>query len=247
MIEKGDESEEEDQECALSDQWTFQRHSRRWSRIENLPDDATDATDATDASAASIEEPKPSSYMLRNRCGSVDDVIEDVTDGVGGVGDVERTDDPIILGSFRRSSSVCTSERLKHGAKSLLRRMESLRSRSRRRPTAPTGAGGTPIRNGLVISAPTPLDASAMNDRMKQLNCVDLTPPDSQTPSTTPSPDLNRILSVAGVPSAGRYADTASAVNAANAANAAHGATGARNRFHPISYNSHSFQSNHRH
>lgn len=95
--------------------------------------------------------------------------------------------DPVILGSFRRSSS----ERLRHGAKSLLRRMESLRSRSRRRPALVRPADGN-----LVISGPLLVDASGMEDRMKDLNCVDLTPPDSSASPTnsTPSPDLNRTV-----------------------------------------------------
>jgi hypothetical protein len=98
--------------------------------------------------------------------------------------------DPVILGSFRRSSS----ERLRHGAKSLLRRMESLRSKSRRRPALVRPADGN-----LVISGPQLVDASGMEDRMKDLNCVDLTTPDSSASptSSTPSPDLNRSSAAA--------------------------------------------------
>ena len=100
--------------------------------------------------------------------------------------------DPVILGSFRRSSS----ERLRHGAKSLLRRMESLRSKSRRRPALVRPADGN-----LVISGPQLVDASGMEDRMKDLNCVDLTTPDSSASptSSTPSPDLNRSSAAAVV------------------------------------------------
>ena len=176
---QGDESDEEDQECALSDQWTFQRHSRRWSRIVNLPDDM-------DPLRSAAAEAQVAPYLGNSTDGnSREDVGDDDADR-------ERTNDAVILGSFRRSSS----ERLKHGAKSLLRRMESLRSRSRRRPlpaSTPAGAGAASARNGLVISGPQLVDALAMQDRMKELNCVDLTPPDSATPSSTPSPDLNRV------------------------------------------------------
>ena len=171
MCVQGDESDEEDQECALSDQWTFQRHSRRWSRIVDLPDDCELSSMA-----------EPTSLLPTFNPDVVDDDNDDTL-----VDDADRTADPVILGSFRRSSS----ERLRHGAKSLLRRMESLRSRNRRRPPRPMFEGGQ--RNGVVISGPQLVDASAMEDRMKELNCVDLTPPDSATPSSTPSPDLNRL------------------------------------------------------
>lgn len=122
-------------------------------------------------------------------------------------GSNDRTNDPVILGSFRRSSS----ERLRHGAKSLLRRMESLRSRSRRRPVLVRPADGS-----LVISGPQLLDASAMEDRMKELNCVDVSPPDSASPtSSTPSPDLNRTNSVVN---ASASATTPTAIESASPA-----------------------------
>lgn len=194
----GDESEDEDQECALSDQWTFQRHSRRWSRIVDLPDDPTGlqaliaaGSAAANASTLSsggggqpttIDEDDPDGGMTPANSG-----VTLVDDSCNTSGDRALHCDPVILGSFRRSSS----ERLKHGAKSLLRRMESLRSRSRRRPALVRPADGN-----LVISGPQLVDASGMEDRMKDLNCVDLTPPDSSgsPTSSTPSPDLNRAV-----------------------------------------------------
>ncbi|KAI9557698.1 hypothetical protein GHT06_017527 [Daphnia sinensis] len=192
----GDESEDEDQECALSDQWTFQRHSRRWSRIVDLPDDPTGlqaliaaGSAAANASTLSsgggqpttIEEDDPDGGMRPANSGMT------LMDESCNTTDRTLNCDPVILGSFRRSSS----ERLKHGAKSLLRRMESLRSRSRRRPALVRPADGN-----LVISGPQLVDASGMEDRMKDLNCVDLSPPDSSASptSSTPSPDLNRTV-----------------------------------------------------
>ena len=174
---QGDESDEEDQECALSDQWTFQRHSRRWSRIVDLPDG--DHSGLLELEAAAVAAAAEDAHDGKRP------ITEDGQDAGAGGGD--QTADPVILGSFRRSSS----ERLRHGAKSLLRRMESLRSKNKRRPVAPSARseGG-----GLLISGPQLLDASGMEDRMKELNCVDLSPPDSANmSSSTPSPDLNRI------------------------------------------------------
>lgn len=186
-----DESDDEDQECALSDQWTFQRHSRRWSRIVDLPDghDPTELLELEAAAAAAA-------------------AADDAHDGKGtnneeAVGAGDHSADPVILGSFRRSSS----ERLRHGAKSLLRRMESLRSKNKRRPINRLEGGG------LLISGPQLLDASSMEDRMKELNCVDLTPPDS---SCTPSPELNRIKSESLSPAANTDAVAASPSAAIN-------------------------------
>ena len=181
-----DESEEEDQECALSDQWTFKRHSRRWSRIVDLPDDPAGlaAVAASAALAAAAAAAGQSTVTEDNPDGSRPSgemLADDASNS-----SADRTNDPVILGSFRRSSS----ERLRHGAKSLLRQMESLRSRSRRRPALVRPADGS-----LVISGPQLLDASGMEDRMKELNCVDLSPADSTSPtSSTPSPDLNRSV-----------------------------------------------------
>ena len=162
------ESEDEDQECALSDAWTFQRHSRRWSRIVDLlPGDqpGSEGVSPSGQEAAAAEASMGDSDKQQQR-------REDAS------GERTPAADPIILGSFRRSSS----ERLRHGAKNLLRRMESLRSRSSRRrpPTRPEGLGNA----SLVIGSPQVVDAAAMEDRMRDRNWVDLSPTGS-----APSPD----------------------------------------------------------
>lgn len=63
---------------------------------------------------------------------------------------------------FRRTGS----ERLKDSAKAFLRRVESLKSRRRKRQN----------REGVVISGPQVLDVLTMQKKMKDLNCVDVSP-----------------------------------------------------------------------
>lgn len=178
----GQSDDEEDQECALSDQWTFQRHSRRWSRIVDLlPPPGPDYHALGEGAIG----PATAVGVAERTEGTADAgelALQRAVEEMGGsmVGSERTTSDPIILSSFRRSSS----ERLRHGAKSLLRRMESLRSRSRRRPTRPEGSPANG--NGLVISAPQLVDAASMEDRMKDRNCVDLSPT-----ASPPSADMN--------------------------------------------------------
>lgn len=63
---------------------------------------------------------------------------------------------------FRRTGS----ERLRDGAKAFLRRMESLKSKRRKRHN----------RDEVVISGPQVLDVTLMQQKMKDLNCVDVSP-----------------------------------------------------------------------
>lgn len=154
----------------------FQRHSRRWSRIVDLP---LDFPPASESNKTAVTDGR---------------VVGDGVDlGVDTNEQVQLADEnETLIGQFRRSSS----ERLRHGAKSLLRRMESLRSRARRhRPSPLRSTAIGEVRQPLVIGTPKIVDQVAMRDRVKDLNCVDLTPPDSETPS----PDLQRQTSSSSV------------------------------------------------
>ena len=65
---------------------------------------------------------------------------------------------------FRRSSS----ERFKDSARALIRRMDSFTTRKRKQE----------YRNMRVISGPKVIDYEVMEERMRQLNCVDISPSD---------------------------------------------------------------------
>lgn len=81
----------------------------------------------------------------------------------------EQQDSDQLPVRFRRSGS----ERLKDGAKAFLRRVESIKSRRRKRQN----------RDGVVISEPQALNLSQINQKMNDLKCVEI-----GTMSTPPSP-----------------------------------------------------------
>lgn len=80
---------------------------------------------------------------------------------------------PTGASKFRRTGS----ERLKDGAKAFLRRVESIKTRRKKRSH----------RDGLVISGPQVLDFGQMNQKMTDLKCVDVASyPNSPLPPSTP-------------------------------------------------------------
>ncbi|GFG38288.1 hypothetical protein Cfor_08928, partial [Coptotermes formosanus] len=170
-----DDSDDDDP-CALSENWTFQPESRRWSRVCEVTAQHVERLQAISGDQLLDEEedydPEQTPVITSLRYGSLPPG--------------HPTGDPEVLAvRFRRTGS----ERLRDGAKALLRRMESLKSRRRRRQN----------REGVVISGPQVLDITTMQQRMKDLNCVDVSPtgtsasspehqPSSGLPSTTPTP-----------------------------------------------------------
>ncbi|KAK3880528.1 hypothetical protein Pcinc_014992 [Petrolisthes cinctipes] len=95
-------------------------------------------------------------------------------DGKGGTSRGLELPDELPLGQFKRSGS----ERLRDGAKAILRRMESLKNKKKKRQN----------RDGVVISGPKVLDEANMEARVAELGCVDLSPdasPATTSPATT--------------------------------------------------------------
>ncbi|XKL64602.1 hypothetical protein PGB90_004688 [Kerria lacca] len=139
---KDDESDS-DSECALSEYWSFQRDSRRWSRTRDV-----------------------SPVIPTN---TMDDNYENVTvvlkNSTLPPFAMQTLENDLTVSRFRRSGS----ERLRDGAKAFLRRVESLKSRRRKQKN----------REGVIISGPLLVDVPSMEARIKDLNCVDVTPPES--------------------------------------------------------------------
>ncbi|XP_075226717.1 rhoGTPase activating protein [Lycorma delicatula] len=162
----GDDSDEDDQ-CALSENWTFQPELRRWSRVCDVTPQRLQALQASQNQGQSSPGLQDSPVVIR----------------YGSLPPGALTSDSELLAArFRRSGS----ERLRDGAKAFLRRVESLKSRRRKRQN----------REGVVISGPQVLDVASMQQRMKDLNCVDVSPPES--PLTYMSDEkrpLRRLLS----------------------------------------------------
>lgn len=87
---------------------------------------------------------------------------------------------PSGASKFRRTGS----ERLKDGAKAFLRRVESIKTRRKKRSH----------RDGLVISGPQVLDFGQMNKKMSDLKCVAVASyPNSPLPPHTPKADLLKV------------------------------------------------------
>lgn len=201
-----DDSDDEDQ-CALSDKWRYQRSSRRWSRkdLDLVPQ-------LNGAETGTIEKLRSSS--------SHDSVLTDNEESMSQTEDspvftvksphiprpptptdttlsnpwrttsltVEETDSPVS------SSGVALSPRLRRaasdrfrGAKNFLKRMENLSTRRS------TRRGKGPI-SRLDIGSPMLVDTPEVQERMDQLGCVDISPtlpvsPSSSTAFASPASD----------------------------------------------------------
>jgi len=170
-----DDSDEDDS-CALSEHWTFQPESRRWSRLEDVCAEQAKrleslaSAEASSADASSAEASSGASDPLDSdaegerpsrEAGPVALDALDVLDALEGAG---AGDPPVVISAVRFGSLPFAglggpllpdpdhlsrfrrtgSERLRDGAKALLRRMESLRTRRRKRQH----------REGVIIGSP---------------------------------------------------------------------------------------------
>lgn len=75
------------------------------------------------------------------------------------------------------------SERFRDSAKALLRRVESLKSRRRKRQN----------REGIVISGPQVADVLSMQQRIKDLNCLEISSPALSVESSFDSPQSSPL------------------------------------------------------
>nr|CAD7601980.1 unnamed protein product [Timema genevievae] len=149
-----DDSDEDDS-CALSENWTFQPESRRWSRVCDVTAQHVEKLQALSAASQAQGSPGEGDMARHPQEDEDEDEEEDEEDY-----DPEEVpvisslrygslppcslhpggDQELMAVRFRRTGS----ERLRDGAKALLKRMESLKSRRRRRQN----------REGVVISGP---------------------------------------------------------------------------------------------
>ncbi|XP_069600531.1 rho GTPase-activating protein 7 isoform X2 [Ranitomeya imitator] len=190
---KKSEDSDEDEPCAISGKWTFQRDSKRWSRLDEF--------DVFQGHKPALGD----SHQLGNAI-SQDSILTDLSEHqeVSSIhstsSDSQRAHVPSEAGTTRTNSvnSVCSSgntfanddsfgslpspKELSHfnfnikvnekssrsRTKSLLKRMESLKiktSHSKKKSQSKTG---------LTISEPI-LQEGVDEDKLKQLNCVEIT------------------------------------------------------------------------
>lgn len=153
--------ESEDDEYALSENWTFQQTNRRWSRVGEM--DMQKPIDKLNSTLNTSRESSP------EHTDTNDEQLGFSTLPIGVSFSQSQSDDQEMPVRLRRTGS----ERLKDGAKAFLRRVESIKSRRRKRQN----------RDGIVISGPQTLDLSQINPKMNDLKTVNII-----TMSTPPSP-----------------------------------------------------------
>ena len=193
-----DDSDDEDQ-CALSDKWRYQRSSRRWSRKDLEPvsngNDKMRSSSSHDSVLTDNEETTSQmgdSPVFVMKSPHIPHIVTPV-DAI--VAPIDATTSP-----WRNPSSIedarspvtgfAVSPRLRRaasdrfrGAKNFLKRMESLSARkSTRRHKGPISR--------FDIGSPVLVDTPEVQERMDQLGCVDISPtlPSSSSPSDAVSP-----------------------------------------------------------
>ncbi|KTG36130.1 hypothetical protein cypCar_00002529 [Cyprinus carpio] len=189
---KRSEDSDEDEPCAISGRWTFQRDSKRWSRLDQLdldvfsspPGDAGSFTaflsqddrfargpllkEGVNASAESIltdlsEQPEVGSL---HSAGANEDSLSD-----GLPSPLERGTFAFDLKPSLINSAAEKSTRSR--AKSFLKRMESLRLRTSSNAASKRKKKGVVGQGKLEISGPV-LKEGFDEDKLRRLNCVDI-------------------------------------------------------------------------
>ncbi|XP_067890965.1 rho GTPase-activating protein 7 isoform X2 [Heterodontus francisci] len=193
---KRSEDSDEDEPCAISGRWTFQRDSKRWSRLEEfdvfLPAEVTNAISADEAllKNAVSHESVLTDLSERQEVVSIHSASSTESNGANLQKDIEtkRTNSEISMISSGNSVtniesfsslpspkdlssftfSVKTERNTKSKAKSFLKRMESLRIKSSHSKKK------LPSKNNLVISGPV-LQEGIDEEKLKRLNCIEIT------------------------------------------------------------------------
>ncbi|OXB60812.1 hypothetical protein ASZ78_001889 [Callipepla squamata] len=191
------EDSDEDEPCAISGKWTFQRDSKRWSRLEEFdvfppkPDVNTSSPEApllpNAASRESVltdlsERQEVASILSTSSASSHQPTLQSETSStrtnsvvsICSSSNFVANDDsfsslplPRELNSFSFNTKA-NEKNTKSKTKSLLKRMESLKIKSSHH-----GKNKAPSKLGLIISGPI-LQEGMDEDKLKQLNCVEI-------------------------------------------------------------------------
>lgn len=157
----------------MSENWTIQqtKKGRRWSRVGEM--DMQKPIDQLNSST--LDTSRESSPETNDANDEEQLGYSTLPIGVSFSKSQDDEQEPVRL---RRTGS----ERLKDGAKAFLRRVESIKSRRRKRQN----------RDGIVISGPQTLDLSHLTPKMGNLKCNITTM--STPPSPVPTSPYNTIL-----------------------------------------------------
>ncbi|CAH1267753.1 DLC1 [Branchiostoma lanceolatum] len=187
---------DEDEQCAISNKWKFQRVSRRWSRLEDFSQVPEVTVDLVPVQSSDIPTQLATSYS------SYDSVLTDSSDRVESYSYTSASSFDSQTGGYLRSPCISRkTSRTKspdfpgllpvtieieplepkspppndngrdhRGVKGLLKRMDTLR----RKRSRSSSRKRTPSKDRVVISGPV-LQESTMNQaKMDRLNCVDV-------------------------------------------------------------------------
>uniref|UniRef100_A0A672Y9P7 Rho GTPase-activating protein 7 n=1 Tax=Sphaeramia orbicularis TaxID=375764 RepID=A0A672Y9P7_9TELE len=233
---KRSEDSDEDEPCAISGRWTFQRDSKRWSRMEELEVFSSLHKDDTLPSFPKDQVSQKGKLALREG-NSSESVLTDLSEqpevgsihssGSGGKGEEKIHGAATIRmaglgGSLDRGGGSGKSTRSR--AKSFLKRMESLRLRSgtsSKRKKKGTANGGK-----IEISGPV-IKEGLDDDKLRRLNCVDISSINlnqnlnhHRNPSQTMTLNRNRSVSYSTQTSNGSTGSTGSSQSEASSGSA---------------------------
>ncbi|XP_058811625.1 stAR-related lipid transfer protein 13 [Topomyia yanbarensis] len=168
----------DDDSCALSEAWTFAHNSRRWSRVEDAAGlvSVIKQKHNNKSEVSTVNETDSAEDSSKSGSKTTTDDKESWGDDGGPLNilsDSDQQDGPVRL---RRTGS----ERLKDGAKALLRRVESIKSRRRKRQN----------RDGVIICGPHSSNLSPVHhtfDDLKHIDVISFSNPSSPRSSSAHS------------------------------------------------------------
>uniref|UniRef100_M4A6C4 Rho GTPase-activating protein 7 n=1 Tax=Xiphophorus maculatus TaxID=8083 RepID=M4A6C4_XIPMA len=223
---KRSEDSDEDEPCAISGRWTFQRDSKRWSRMEELEVFSNFPTDAVQVSFPKDQVPQKGKLTLREG-NSSESVLTDLSEqpevssihssGSGGRGE-EKIHAGTVGGSLDREGGSGKSTRSR--AKSFLKRMESLRLRSS--TSSKRKKKGSAVGGKIEISGPV-IKQGFDDDKLRRLNCVDISSINLNhhcNPAQTMTLNRNRSVSYSTQTSNGSTGSTGSSQSEASSGSA---------------------------
>ncbi|KAJ8281298.1 hypothetical protein GJAV_G00065940 [Gymnothorax javanicus] len=180
MQRKRSEDSDDDEPCAISGRWTFQRDSRRWSRLDELdvfapPSPTARSLPGENTLGALSEHPEAGSSHSGGSPGTgptrASSVASDCSSGASAANEDSLSEGPMEIPECFIFEPRVTAKSSRSKAKSFLKRMESLRLRSsgsKRKRRAGQGPAPRP-----EISGPIPR-ADLDEERLRRLNCVDV-------------------------------------------------------------------------
>ncbi|KAK6173294.1 hypothetical protein SNE40_016771 [Patella caerulea] len=170
---KGIEESDDDDLCALSDRWEFQKDCRRWSRKDIDPNLGRDTVKSCSSHDSLLTDQDSSSQagdspVLDTKMPHDEHNLHNMLERQHSTPD-SGTSAFIVSPRLKRAAS----EKIK-SAKNLLKKMESFKTRR--------GRKFNNNKNVFEISGPVIADRDTMQAKIQHLNCVDISPTSEESP-----------------------------------------------------------------